>query len=324
MPPAARNKAQRLLGWAKLTADWAEAPSADEVTARDDDRMLTGADWSAEVEGANRAAVDRLVAEFSAEQLAAAYVRLYRERRSAPEELSDPASAPAPRAAFGPSAWFSIEGGRATGAEPRRILPMLCKLGDLTREDIGAIRIEPEAALFEIRQEAVAGFLAAIGPAMVLEEGAALTRLSDPPGARRAPRREKPASSPAPSSGAKGPASPVRTSPPADPVRPADTPPVDWNDTPAPRPGKAGRKARKPGSPHPKPETRGNAEVTAARPRHEGKPKPRAKPPGDLSDPSRSARGARPPVGKPSSKKNRARQLARAEAGAAACPYDNF
>ena len=38
--PSSRKKAERILKFAKLTADWGVAPSADEVNARDQDRMF--------------------------------------------------------------------------------------------------------------------------------------------------------------------------------------------------------------------------------------------------------------------------------------------
>ncbi|NNL19654.1 MAG: DEAD/DEAH box helicase, partial [Boseongicola sp.] len=113
VPPVARRKAERLLGWAKLRADWADAPSAEEVSARDDDRMLADPDWKAEAEVSHQPTIDKLVANFTMEQLAAAYVRLYREKHTAPEELSDLSEPATPRAPFGPSVWFSLEGGRA-------------------------------------------------------------------------------------------------------------------------------------------------------------------------------------------------------------------
>ncbi len=308
VPPAARKKAQRLLGWAKLTANWAEAPSAEEVTAKDDERMLASSDWEGEVEPSNRDAVDHLIEKFSAEQLAAAYVRLYRERRSAPEELSDISAAPAPRAAFGPSVWFSLKGGRAANAEPRRILPMLCKMGNVSREDIGAIRIQPEATLIEIRESAVSGFLDAVGPKMALENGAALTRLATAPNLDRGPRQDKQSAS-----------KPKRAQPettkqmsgeakaPAKPARPGTTTPVDWNDDPTPRRKKPKPGAKPVGRPKPKREDGEKAEGGKAEPWKRRHPKGADAP----------TKGPKPPTGKPSSKKNRARQASKAAADGA-------
>ncbi|MCV6585876.1 MAG: C-terminal helicase domain-containing protein, partial [Marinibacterium sp.] len=49
VPPASFKKAQRLLKFAKLTADWGSAPSADEVQAQDMQRMFSSDDWTVDV-----------------------------------------------------------------------------------------------------------------------------------------------------------------------------------------------------------------------------------------------------------------------------------
>ncbi|MCR9085671.1 MAG: DEAD/DEAH box helicase [Rhodobacteraceae bacterium] len=314
VPPAARKKAQRLLGWAKLKAEWAKAPSADEVTAKDDERMLESSDWAAEVETSNRTAVDQLASRFSAEQLAAAYVRLYRERRSAPEELSEISAAPEPRAPFGPSVWFSLDGGRAAGDDPRRLLPMLCKIGNLSREDVGAIRIQPDVSLVEIRQGSVQRFLDAVGPEMVLERNAALKQLATAPSFERAPRHGKPVASQGqrarPEDAVKAP----RPAEPAKPLRPAASgpsekaAPTDRNDDPKPRPRKPKRDAKQAGPSQAKRDDGEAAEVPKATPWKPHKSKPKSL--GNPNDPASSARGPKPPAGKASSKKNRARRAA--------------
>lgn len=309
VPPAARRKAERLLGWAKLSAEWDNAPSAEAVSAKDEERMLANPDWLEPVVESDLEAVNKLTGTFSAEQIAAAYLRLYRERHSAPEELSDINEPAKPRAAFGPSVWFSLAGGRAAGAEPRRLLPMLCKMGNVSRDDIGAIRIQPDASLIELREGAVQGFLAAIGPAMTLEEGAALTRLSAPPKLERAPRPNK-------SKGPKArPPQPREAEPAKTGKVSGTTTPVDWNDDPAPRvkkPKPGGKAAHQKKPRHRKEGARSapgsgdeawtarktNAEKSDRSGTKEGRPK-----------------GPKPPVGKPSSKKNRARQAASALRG---------
>jgi len=319
VPPAARKKAERLLGWAKLTAEWADAPSAEAVRARDEERMLANPDWHTPVPEADAAAVAKLTEHFSAEQIAAAYLRLHQERHSAPEELADVNEAHKPRAAFGPSVWFSLEGGRAVGAEPRRLLPMLCKMGDVSRDDIGAIRIQPDASLIELRQGAVQGFLSNIGTAMALEDGAKLTQLDNPPKFEKsgkpprkpgAPHRGKKPYEP---KGERKPYEPRADKKPYTPKadKPAGTTkPVEWNDDPAPRrkkpkpDGKAGGKPapRKPFKPNPNE----GAVEKPRKPRHTGGGK--GKPAGAGGDPR--GKGPKPPVGKPSSKKNQARKLA--------------
>ncbi|ABD54491.1 DEAD/DEAH box helicase [Jannaschia sp. CCS1] len=348
VPPAARKKAQRLLGWAKLTAVWAEAPSADEVTARDDARMMEDADWDAEVQDSNREAVDKLVDKYSAEQLASAFVRMYREKRSAPEELSDASAAPEPRKAFGPSVWFSLAGGQAVGAEPRRLLPMLCKMGNITRDDVGAIRIHHEASFIELRESAVDGFLAAVGGKMEMEDGAALTRLEAAPNVERAPRP------PRPPRGEKPPRTnksndrrtrreaetapePAAARAPTPAPKPQSSKPIDWNDAPAPRARKpkkpaAGGKPARPRAPDSKPDLPQADPWKARKPRHKSKSagdgferptrsggKPGGKPGGNPATKPGARLGA-PTTGKPNSKKNKARRAAAAEASGGGAP----
>ncbi|MDA8585239.1 DEAD/DEAH box helicase [Rhodobacteraceae bacterium] len=332
VPPAAQKKAHRLLAWAKLKAEWAEAPSAEDVSAKDDERMMSSSDWTAEVEASNREAVDKLAATYTAEQLAAAYIRMYRERRSAPEELSDISAAPPPRAAFGPSTWFTLEGGHAAAAEPRRILPMVCKMGNLSREDIGAIRIQSKVSFIEIKQSSVEGFLKAVGPKMELEDGAALTQLDAAPNLDRGPSKGKPTPR------TKKPYAPKasQNKAPASAKETGTTKPVDWNDDPAPRAKKPKPNAKPNSKPGAKPGTKPKSSAPAkhreepkteapkAEPWKPRKTKPKSKftgkPPEKTGGKSPDKAGGKPastgkpetPAGKPSSKKNRARQIAKA------------
>jgi len=169
VPPAVRRKAERILHAAKLTAKITEAPSAEVVRARDHERMMADPAWLEPVTEAETDPVARLAEQFDNQQLAAAYLRLYNSRQTAPEELSAAGAyeKPKPRAPFGASVWFSITGGRAKNAEPRRYLPMLCKAGNITKDDIGAIRIQETESFVEIREVAVSGFLKEIGRAHV-------------------------------------------------------------------------------------------------------------------------------------------------------------
>ncbi len=183
-----RKKAERLLRWAKLEAEWSGAPSAEEVSAQDQARMFADPDWVVDPTESELPLIESLLGTFSAEQVAAAYLRLYNSKHSAPEEIADTDAKPAPRKDFGASVWFSISGGRKAGAEPRRLLPMLCKLGDLTKDDIGAIRINQDESYVQILETSVEGFLKSIGPKMTLEEGAALTQMDNAPVLDRGPR----------------------------------------------------------------------------------------------------------------------------------------
>lgn len=198
--PKFRTKANRLLGWAKLKAEWGPAPSAEEVNAADEERLLTDPAWTEPVSEGAEEFVAKLTEEFSAEQLAAAFVNLYRARASAPEELTDPgAKDDRPRPSFGPSVWFSVSRGRNEGAEPRTLLPMLCKCGDLTKDDIGAIRVQQDHSFVEVRESAALKFSNALGPDMKAED-AVITRLDAAPdlprGAKPGARGPKPGGKP--------------------------------------------------------------------------------------------------------------------------------
>lgn len=192
VPPKSRRKAESLLKFARINAEWAAPPSAEQVLARDEERMLADPAWNEPINDSERGFIETLAQRFTPEQIAAGYLRLYRARQSAPEDLMAPGAEPAPRArsaeSFGPSAWFSVSLGRNQNTEPRWLLPMLCRAGDITKDDIGAIRIQPDESFVEIRASSVPGFLAAIGPDLMLEEGAAIRQLEHAPDLSRAPR----------------------------------------------------------------------------------------------------------------------------------------
>ncbi|WP_368187491.1 DEAD/DEAH box helicase [Aestuariibius sp. HNIBRBA575] len=296
VPPAARKKAERLLKWAKLSADWDTAPSAEAVQLRDEERMLADPSWLEEAANSERAAIEKMTEKFTIEQIAAAYLRLYRSKHSAPEELTTVSNEkPKPRQEFGPSVWFSLSGGRSQNAEPRRLLPMLCKAGGITKDDIGAIRIQQDESFVEIRKSAAADFIAKIGPEMKVEDDAVLTELKTPP-VIASKKRFDPAAKPRKHPAKEG----HRKSRPS-------TPPVDWNDSPAPR-------TKKPKSTlkHSKPKGSFESEAVKSGAVVEREPKktdkPRARKPNSGAD---RPKGPPPPKGKPSSKKNRAKALAK-------------
>ncbi len=116
-------------------------------------------------------------------QIAAAYLRLFQSRQSAPEELSPPDAKPAPkdRKPFGPSTWFAVSVGRAQQAEARWLLPLLCRAGNISKADIGAIRIQQSETFVELGTGCVAGFLASLKDGKTLQDGVTLRQLSGPP-----------------------------------------------------------------------------------------------------------------------------------------------
>ena len=216
--PSEFRKAQRLLQGAKVVAEWGPAPSADDVQAKDDLRILEHPALGT-APGDEATMAETLLERFGAEQVAAAFVRMWREGRSAPEVLSDalpPAEARAPRerGEFGPSTWFKLSVGHTGRAEARWLLPKICEAGGIARDSIGAIRVQQDETFVQIAQ-AVAG---RFPDAQELESGLNMEKIAGEPNlerperaprsdsrgapaprAPRAPRAEKPVYTPKPS-----------------------------------------------------------------------------------------------------------------------------
>lgn len=240
VPGRARGKAERLLRFAKLTAAWAAPPSAEEVLRRDEERLLADPVWETPIAEDERAFVDKLSTLHSPEQIAAAYVRLYRTRQSPPEELAAADAKPAPRREFGPSTWFSISVGRKQNAEPRWLLPMLCRAGNISKDDIGAIRVQQEETFVELAAPRVAGFLSAIGPDMALDDGATLRALDKAPDLGK-PAPRKPYAKPVTDAAPRKPRAPKPAHKPASDFNPDQGAPAE-----APKPKPAYKADKKP------------------------------------------------------------------------------
>ncbi|PWW01651.1 ATP-dependent RNA helicase DeaD [Hoeflea marina] len=207
VPYAARRRTERLFSDARIEATWARPPSAEEIVARDDERLLADSTLTEAVHEDEALMVAALLEQHGADKVAAAFVRMHRAKRTAPEELIDngPVAAPggtypersAPRdhQALQDGVWFSLSLGRKQQAEPRWLLPMLCRAGHVTKNDIGSIRIHDTETHVEIAGAAVARFLAAVGPTKKIEKTITVTQLV---GAPAIPERGSKDSSPRP------------------------------------------------------------------------------------------------------------------------------
>ncbi|NTF09353.1 DEAD/DEAH box helicase [Agrobacterium rubi] len=189
VPMSQRRKAERLLEGAKVSPAWVRPPSAEEITQRDGERLLADASLTENVNDDERDFVAKLLEQHGAEKVAAAFVRLYHLGRSAPEDIAevsiDGARKPRrdgfetvenneprrDRSDFSDSGWFTLSVGRKQNAEPRWLIPMLCRFGKLTRQDIGAIRMQQTETYVELAADAVDRFTSALGKDMMLEKG---------------------------------------------------------------------------------------------------------------------------------------------------------
>ena len=193
--PAEAKKAQRLLAGAKVVAEWAKAPSAEEVQEKDDLRVMEHASLLEPV-GEDAVMAAAMLEKFGPEQLAAAFLRLWREGRSAPEVLSDslpplPAAGAAPRerGEFGPSVWYTISVGHTGRAEARWLLPKICDAGGISKDAIGAIRVKQDETYVQIATQMADRF----GPSREIEEGLTMTRMEGEPVLERPERPTRPA-----------------------------------------------------------------------------------------------------------------------------------
>lgn len=189
--PAEYKKAQRLLSGAKVVAEWGSAPGADDVQAKDDLRILEHPALTMPIGDDVGIALD-LLEQFGPEALAAAFVRLWREGRSAPEVLSTdlpvpPPSAPRERGEFGPSVWFRISVGRSGRAEARWLLPKICDAGSIAKDGIGAIRVREDETFVQISEALASRF----GGTVELDKGLTMERVEGEPDFDK-PRFDKP------------------------------------------------------------------------------------------------------------------------------------
>ncbi|NBB98198.1 MAG: DEAD/DEAH box helicase [Alphaproteobacteria bacterium] len=194
VPPKGRARAERILKWAKITADWVEAPSVEDILARDEERLLADPVWSEDATDVEAAFAEKLLARYAPAQIAAAYLRLYQSRHAAPEDLLPADTKPTRRekAPFGPSRWVALSVGRAERAEARWLLPLLCRTGGLEKDAIGAIRVQDSETYVEIAAASVDSFVAGLGDGGALEEGVTARLMDSAPDLQSGPRPSRP------------------------------------------------------------------------------------------------------------------------------------
>jgi ATP-dependent RNA helicase DeaD len=83
VPNSARRKAERLLRDANINADWGRPPSADEVSRRDDERVLADPALTEAITPDEADFIRELLEKHGADQVAAAFLRQARAGRSA-------------------------------------------------------------------------------------------------------------------------------------------------------------------------------------------------------------------------------------------------
>jgi ATP-dependent RNA helicase DeaD len=208
VPYTRGRRAQQLLSAAGVECVWSGPPTAEEIRQRDNERFLADPVFAEPAPEEDLSLVETLVATRTPEQLALALARVHRARLPEPEDLFDDGGARAPREMrdarepreprqfndrrpAGETVWFRINVGRQKNADPKWILPLLCRLGHVTKRDIGAIRIFDRETKFEIARDSADKFQAALSRA---EDQEFTIHQAEPPAARE--RSREPGSRP--------------------------------------------------------------------------------------------------------------------------------
>lgn len=180
VPYSKRRRTEMVLASANIDATWAGPPTAGEIRAQDRQRLLQNPTLSAAINEDDRDLARQMAEQHSAEQLAGALIGLLRADLPEPEDISDDnrmrdsqansRERPAPRsreergfvAVEGEGTWFRLNVGRRRNADPKWILPLICRVGHITRNEVGPIRIFDEETRFEIVGHAAEAFAEAV------------------------------------------------------------------------------------------------------------------------------------------------------------------
>ncbi|MDP3748968.1 MAG: DEAD/DEAH box helicase [Phenylobacterium sp.] len=220
-----RRKAEQLLASAGIEAVWQGPPTADEIRAKDQVRLLEDPILTEPMAEEDLALAKLVLENRTAEEVAAALIRIHRARLPSPEELYDDArmrdsqvrEQGRPKRTYDPSdrgdrgdrpergerdgpfgkperldpnevTWFRVTVGRSKNADPKWLIPLICRLGHVTKPDIGAIKIFDRETKFEIANAVAAKFSQAV-KATADEE--IKIEPSGPPGGPTSPPRSK-------------------------------------------------------------------------------------------------------------------------------------
>ncbi len=204
VPPSRARRAAQLLAIAEIEAQWGGAPTADEIADLDRQRMLRDPALTEDASPEDLDMGRQLLTQRAPEEIAAALVRLYRARLPGVEDIEPPGPVAPPqvqprggapaRTPKGPRAmpdavWFRMDIGRKRNADPKWLLPMLCRKGGVTRQDIGVIRIFDHETQFEVSEAVAQNFL--VGMRRPGGDNVRVERMDAGGGERERPKKKK-------------------------------------------------------------------------------------------------------------------------------------
>jgi ATP-dependent RNA helicase DeaD len=197
VPLDRQRRALALFSAAGIAVRWQNVPTAEEIRATDEARLLADPAFAATPTDQERAEALALLAIRPPEETITALLRLVRAKLPAPEEVTqpndrrndsppkNPREKPA-RTAFAQDAvQFRIALGRRQKADPKWLLPLLCRAGGVSRNEIGRIEIGDRDSTFQVTAAAAPAFRTAM--ATPAENEARITEV----GAAPKPKRQK-------------------------------------------------------------------------------------------------------------------------------------
>jgi ATP-dependent RNA helicase DeaD len=188
VPFQRRKRVEAMLRGARIDAQWIAPPSAADIRTKDRQRLLAVASAPVELEDEDLELAKQLLDQLPPEAIAGALIRSLRTSMPAPEDLlgsgaraTDRGAEGGPRQGFEGARWFRINAGRRHNADPRWLLPLICRYGHVTRTEIGAIRLAANESYFQVSERATPGFLKALRTATIdPEDQGLMIELAEP------------------------------------------------------------------------------------------------------------------------------------------------
>ena len=186
-----KRQVEGMLRGARITAELMDAPTPAEIRAKDRERLLMALLAPVEIDEDDTALVEQLLAHKSPADIAAALIHAHRAKMPPPEEMIDVARGSdrggertppgTHRAGFEDIVWFRMNIGRRQNADPRWILPLICRRGHITKNEVGAIRIAANETSFQVPRALVSKFQSALSRTVGEDENDVLIELSPGP-----------------------------------------------------------------------------------------------------------------------------------------------
>jgi ATP-dependent RNA helicase DeaD len=166
VPYPRRRRVEMMLRGAKIEAEWIEAPTPEMIRRNDRERLIETLSQPVDADEEDKIVAKRVQKLLSPDAIAVALVQAHRTKMPALEELLDADARPPreqhKRQGFDDTIWFRLNIGRRHNADPRWILPLLCRKGHITKNEIGAIKIAANETLFDVPRNVAEKFAAAV------------------------------------------------------------------------------------------------------------------------------------------------------------------